>query len=62
MQSKLELPGDSVELVAALRRIVELEAGLREIAEVADSGLADAKSSCRSQAKAVAMAARQLLE
>ena len=31
MQSNLELPGDSVELVAALRRIAELEAALDEI-------------------------------
>lgn len=31
MQSHLELPGDSVELVAALRRIAELEGALDEI-------------------------------
>lgn len=43
------------------RRIAELEWVLREIAEVADAGLADAKSSCRSEARAAAWAARQAL-
>ena len=50
-------------LVPELRkRIAELEAALNEIAEVADVGFADAKSSCRTEAKAIAHAARQALK
>jgi len=45
----------------AADRIAELEAELREIAEVAEAGFADAKSSCRSEAKAIAHAARRAL-
>ncbi len=48
--------------VWAAARIAELEAALREISEVADEGLADAKSSCRTEAKAIAFAARQVLK
>lgn len=43
------------------KRIAELESALREIADVAEAGFADAKSSCRTEVKAIAYAARQVL-
>lgn len=48
-------PGD------LMLHIVLLEGALLEIAEVADTAFADAKSSCRSEIKAIALAARQAL-